>query len=533
MLSIEGSKIFKKWISKFKSPSSTTVKPIEVNNISAASFSADINDVNLNYCIVYWAIINERPVLSHFSLLPPIHVEDGINGEIRPVVITIDEYKELVKKYKNDISDLDDVVSEAIDHKQIDISIYIYDDNDKPYMKDINNKRLTITTLCLCYIFMTHFMKQWYPKKIVDIFDYESTYEHPSNNAVTTCQKLYPLSIQEDYNISKLNFGGWRDLIIANTVSIVKHHNIIPAVISVTSPYSRFRSSKDLFESKYILDKFKESENIEKKEQDADYYENNYKIMADVTLSYNFNFPQSKKPSKLDICNLFELLYTAWYIHHELKIVHTKLSLSESILCFQEPSDSTVNTYVIGPYGERDTYIFDTPSCKCEMYNFKSSIIITNSPLAFREKLAFDNSQLYYVINIIQEFIEVDLSPEDIKASLSSKDYWYDIFNVICVVDYIDICNFISKHTDSNTKELCDQIIKICFEYISYGLKCIINDHKRPDITFYSIWSQVRELFKPWHFSSWQMSKLNKKPIAHRYLYNELFDLYPNREYRI
>ena len=32
-----------------------------------------------------------------------------------------------------------------------------------------------------------------------------------------------------------------------------------------------------------------------------------------------------KKPN-LDVCNLFELLYTMWYLHHELKIIHTKLN---------------------------------------------------------------------------------------------------------------------------------------------------------------------------------------------------------------
>jgi hypothetical protein len=536
MLSIEGSKRYKKWLSAFKGkPQQPPAQSVEKDATTAASFVAKIKGVDIHYCVIYWSLDDDgHATLDHFALLPPVPVEDGVNGEIRPVVLTFEDYKELLRTHKKEIEPLDDQLSRAIDSKNIKIKVFIYDDeNEKKYMKEINNKRLTVVCLCLTYFLLTDSMRSWYPKKMMDTTT--TSYQQPHR---ILAQKLYPLSVQEDYNHNRLNFGSWRDLIVANCASILKSHCVIPAVITVVPPWMRFRSSRDLFESKYLLNKFKESDHIEAKEDESDYYENNYKILADVTLCYNFYFPgDNERDEKLTACNLFELLYSAWYMHHELKIIHTKLNIPQhSILCFRNERPNTkrpVNTYVVGLSGERDTFVFDTPVVSCEIFNFKSCLVMTSSPLANQEKVSFDNSQLYYLINLIQEHLEADISPDDIKTSLRSKDYWYDIFNVIAVIDYIDICTFISGRCDSPVKDLCKKITDLCTEYLDHGLNCIVRDLTRPERTFHTIWNEIRDVMQDFHFSAWTPHTLEKTQIHRRFLYDELFNLYPKKDYKL
>jgi hypothetical protein len=538
MLSIEGSKRFKKWISSFKPKDLPATKSIEKEAVTAVSFKAEINNVDLNYAMAFYTVTDDEKIfLDHFALLPPIPAENGVNGEVRPIVFTFEEYKTLLKKHKKEIEDLDDLLSSAIDAKKIGIKIFIYDDDDKKFMKDINNKRLSVVCLSLTYFLFTDTIATFYPEDIINAIKKikkADVYKPPEK---ILAKKIYPLSIQEDYNQDRLNFGSWRDLIIANAASILKKHNVVPAVITVKGPWSRFRSSREIFDSKYLLDKFKESDNIEKKEDESDFYENNYKIMADVTLSYDFYFPNEHfSKMELSACNLFELLYSAYYLHHELKIIHTKLCRPEdSILVYKNTvvDKKKVHTYVVGPNGERDTYVFTAPEFLCEMHNFKAALIMTSSPLANKERISFDNSQLYYLIQLIQEHIDAEISPEDIKVSLRTKDYWYDIFNVIAVVDYMDICAFIQKNTDEPTKALCTKITQICTAYLDKGLKCIVTDLKRPEITFHTIWNEIREQFINYQFGNWAQNDLNKLQITHRYLYDELFNLYPKKEYKL
>ena len=60
---------------------------------------------------------------------------------------------------------------------------------------------------------------------------------------------------------------------------------------------------------------------------------------------------------------------------------------------------------------KKDTYVFNCPSHHCTIYNFKSSIVMLSSPLITTEKIAYDNSQLYQLINVINDIIEIDISP--------------------------------------------------------------------------------------------------------------------------
>lgn len=533
MFSIEGSKRYKKWLSSYKPVNDSIVKYNEANT-TAATFLVTIQKTKINYCTVYWSLTKGKPELAFFALGPSIEVDNGINGEMKPILITFDEYKDLLKINKEFISEVEDIIIEGLDSKKISFDIFIYEEESKKYKKDIESKRLTVITLSLLYLLFDDSLQTYYPESIVKLFDNDTPYVHSTNYHIAN--KYCPLTMQEDYNSNKLNFGNWRDFIIMNTVSMLGKSKIIPSYTETSCDWFRFRSSKDLFVSKTIADEYKVSATIEKHDEESDYYENNFKILADVTLSYNMKIPNKviKKPN-LDVCNLFELLYTMWYLHHELKIIHTKLNNpKESILCFEQSvNKNNLNTYIIEYGGEKDTYVFNCPSHHCTIYNFKSSIVMLSSPLITTEKIAYDNSQLYQLINVINDIIEIDISPEDIKSSIKSKDYWYDIYVVICAIDYVDICNYIIDHSTGATKDLASKVLKECTNYLNFGLDCIVNKQTRPEITFHTLWDRIRQLFNDYHYSEWNQSKLTKGNITDRYVYDELFNKFPSKEYQI
>ena len=96
MFSIEGSKRYKKWLSSYKPVNDSIVKYNEANT-TAATFLVTIQKTKINYCTVYWSLTKGKPELAFFALGPSIEVDNGINGEMKPILITFDEYKDLLK----------------------------------------------------------------------------------------------------------------------------------------------------------------------------------------------------------------------------------------------------------------------------------------------------------------------------------------------------------------------------------------------------------------------------------------------------
>lgn len=519
MLSIEGSARYKKWISKFKLPENLKINKKE--NITATGFAVTVDDFNFNYCLLFW----NAHKLEYISLCPPIDLEDGTNGEIRPIVLEFTQFQSIIKKCKSELGDIEESILDLITDKRITIEVFLFDD-DPWYMKHINSKRLTILTLSMVNLLFP-LVKSHYTSKIVKSMELISDISVDIDDIVYHGQKLYPLTIQEDYNSDRLNFGSWRDLIIANAMSICNNHWIIPAVMKTGQSFYLFRSSRDIYDSKYVKTKYKESDQIEAHEQDSDYYETNYKIMADVTLGYDIMLKSSCKKYKLNECNLFELLYTMWYAHSELKFIHTKLQLS--IFVSNRPKVTSV--YVVDHNGEKDTYVFEGSEYTTEIFNYKSSIIMLSSPLIRRERIAYDNSQLFYVINVINDYIEAEILPADIRKSLESKDYWYDIFIVLCVVDYIDICEFVLSNCDSTTEKLCKKIKDISIKYMVHGLTNIIHKKLRPETTFHALWRQIKDIFNDYHYIN--QKKIYNNEIGVRYIYDELFNKFPKKDYMI
>ena len=87
-----------------------------------------------------------------------------------------------------------------------------------------------------------------------------------------------------------MNLGAWKDFIIAYAMSTIHEYMIIPSVMISGRTRWQFRASKEIFDSKYINNKYKESERLERTETESDYYETNFKIMADVVLCYGIDF---------------------------------------------------------------------------------------------------------------------------------------------------------------------------------------------------------------------------------------------------
>jgi hypothetical protein len=186
-----------------------------------------------------------------------------------------------------------------------------------------------------------------------------------------------------------------------------------------------------------------------------------------------------------------------------------------------------VNLYITEYDGEKDTYVFDVSDYNCEIYNYGASIIMLNCPLIDNklERIPYDNSQLSYVILVIKEFIKAEtLTPEIIRESIREKDHWYDIFNVIAVKDYIDICNFILDHSDNKkTIKLCNDIIKECSSFIKSGLDDIVNKSKRPEETYNLIWDRIKDIFSDYHYSA--CTGVENKKINNIFKYDEIFDI--------
>ena len=538
-MSLEGSVKFNKWISKYKPP--ILVPKISKPILTAIGFNLRKNNNKTGYCILYW----EGKKLEVISLGPQIPVDDGSNGEIRPFVINLESFNKILKLNKAKLEDIEEKLLDDLNNNKIAIEVFIYEEDSKLnkwYLDHINSKRLTIITLALTTLLLSStdpnfsylsLLSDYYPDKIVDMF---TKYDDVVilNDIKFNAQKLYPLTIQEDYNNNNhLNLGAWKDFIIAYAMSTIHEYMIIPSVMISGRTRWQFRASKEIFNSKYINNKYKESERLERTETESDYYETNFKIMADVVLCYGIDFTHINQEPELDICNLFELLYTMWYAHSELRFIHTQLQ--SSIICKPYSSNSedisSCNVYIVGPDGEKDTYVFDKPTNTCHIFNYKSAIIMTNSILVQNERIAYDNSQLYYMINVINKYIEIELSPSDIRNSLRSKDYWYDIFVVLCIGDYIDICEYVlSQKIDSVTKDFCTKIRDLSVKSLISGLNNIINKMERPESTFHIVWDTIKDLYQDYQYIK---TVTKNKAINVRYIYDELFNRFPKKDYLI
>jgi hypothetical protein len=553
--SIEGSKKFKNWIKKFKQQNKILFHKIPDSNLEAICISIK----EIPYCIVY--CIDSK--IEYLSIGVPIPIQhdgsvsmtsanlsgapanlSGVGGEIRPcifkykpsenkkddIINSYIDFNTFIKKNKETIETIEDLILKDISSKKIKFDIYIVDNGDSKqlnkYMELINSRRIGILSLAIQCILINSKLSLLYPKSIVEKFNYIDSATDIVGNYIGA-EIINALTIQEDYNTQKMYFNTWRDLIVANSMSICKSKKIIPSTLSTGHSFYRYGSTNDYFNNKYIDAKYKISDQIEAIDNEYEYYANNFNIMADITLGYNILLPlrSSNKKPKLVECNLFELLYTTWYLHSQFKIVHTKLQ--NSILIGDNGNNDGVNLYITEYDGEKDTYVFDVSDYNCEIYNYGASIIMLNCPLIDNklERIPYDNSQLSYVILVIKEFIKAEtLTPEIIRESIREKDHWYDIFNVIAVKDYIDICNFILDHSDNKkTIKLCNDIIKECSSFIKSGLDDIVNKSKRPEETYNLIWDRIKDIFSDYHYSA--CTGVENKKINNIFKYDEIFDI--------
>ena len=57
---------------------------------------------------------------------------------MKPILITFDEYKDLLKINKEFISEVEDIIIEGLDSKKISFDIFIYEEESKKYKKTLN-----------------------------------------------------------------------------------------------------------------------------------------------------------------------------------------------------------------------------------------------------------------------------------------------------------------------------------------------------------------------------------------------------------
>lgn len=515
---MEGSKKFQTWIN---SKEHTLIKKIHCNSYEFDAVGISVN--NIPFTILYF---NNSNKLDHLNIGIPEEIYDGRGGEIRPFYLSNNincgcelQLKDYIKENKEIIDSLEDIILEKISKNELEFDIYILNDKIQNKVKKIiNNQRLTIVCLSILGTLKNITNSKVY-KSIFGEVDYDINFD----KSYIISDITYSLSIQEDYNNQRIRFNSWKDYIIANVMSMLKDKNVLPSTITIKKMI-QYTNCKEFFNSKYVLDKYKISNKIENIDNEYEYYENNYNIMADVSLSYSFIRPIKNSKVNLDIGDFFKLLYTIWYLHSDLRIMHSKLS--ESIFIGQ---DETINkeyydSITVNFSGEKDTYVFKSSGNICEIYNYGASILMLNSIILNKnERVPFDNSQLYYIINLINEYITVDLIPNDILKELE-HDHWMDIFNILAAKDYIDICNFVLENTKNKIPEI-QKIIKLSEDYIKEGLNNLINKKKRYAITINTLYcDRILPLFNK---NLWLNTENNTKiKINKKWIYDETFNLH-------
>lgn len=208
---------------------------------------------------------------------------------------------------------------------------------------------------------------------------------------------------------------------------------------------------------------------------------------------------------------LFELLYSLWYLHNDLKIVYGNVKNIPFIDPMQDEDYS--NIYVI----DDDAYIFPTCKSRAMIANFEDAILMRDGPLLKDAKL--DSFQHIRMIkDRLKSYIDYDLDMHMFKKNILDNDVWIELYHMIFVIDYMEACKLFSDLPIAKT------ILKLCDRFMRDTIS-LMDQHKRPKYTFNKIWGDILEQFKAWSFmKSLSTKRLQKYKISEAYKYNELFN---------
>lgn len=208
---------------------------------------------------------------------------------------------------------------------------------------------------------------------------------------------------------------------------------------------------------------------------------------------------------------LFELLYSLWYLHNDLKLVYGNVKNIQFVDSRQDAA--CVNIYVI----DDDAYIFPTCKSRAMIADFKNAILMRDGPLLRDAKL--DSFQHIRVIkDHLKTYIDYDLDVHMFKKNILDNDVWIELYHMIFVIDYMEACKLFAD------LPIAKAILKLCDSFMRDTIS-LMDQHKRPKYTFNKVWDDILNQFKAWSFmQSLSTKRLQKYKIAEAYKYNELFN---------